>query len=370
MDPKIYLVGGAVRDHLLGIPSKDRDYVVVGATDEWMISKGFQKVGADFPVYLHPDTGCEYALARQERKTGAGYLGFETRFDPSITLEDDLIRRDLTINAMAMSENMQIIDPYNGVKDLQAKTLRHTSDAFAEDPLRVLRLARFAARYTDFTVAVETIALCKVIVERGELETLPKERIWTELWKGFNEKQPYRMIEVLESTGALQSGTLAMYFGRSDLHQIFHAASSYEMTSHLAAVLSLNPKIDRDTANDLRVPTEIYRIIQWTNEIVQATAFAAPLTPELTHSLIRRTRFASERDTPDMKTALIAVCINAKTRDIEDCCAKNISMLVAAADAMKSLDYQKIVADGPKNTIRQRVEVAELSAIREELQTC
>ena len=177
-----FLVGGAVRDELLGRPVKDRDWVVVGSTPDEMIDAGFEQVGADFPVFLHPETKEEFALARQEEKTGPGYHGFETRFDPSVTLEDDLVRRDLTINAMARDADGNLIDPHHGIADLRAGILRHVSDAFAEDPLRVLRVARFAARY-NFDVAPETMELMKKLVASGELDHLTPERVWAELEK-------------------------------------------------------------------------------------------------------------------------------------------------------------------------------------------
>jgi tRNA nucleotidyltransferase (CCA-adding enzyme) len=208
-----YLVGGAVRDKLLGRESKDNDYVVVGSTSQEMLDQGFQQVGADFPVFLHPVTGDEYALARQERKNGKGYHGFAVSADPSITIEEDLLRRDLTINAMAMTENDQLIDPYGGYKDLQAGVLRHTSEAFGDDPLRVLRLARFTARYTEFYVAEETISLCKTMIARGDLVDLSKERIVAELFKGFGEKDPERMMLFLWDCDAQFHAPLNEYFG-------------------------------------------------------------------------------------------------------------------------------------------------------------
>jgi len=204
----VLLVGGAVRDKLLGREPKDHDYVIVGATDadvEAMCNEGYTQVGADFPVFLHPTTGEEYALARIERKSGAGYHGFIVQADESVTIEDDLARRDLTVNSMAMDDAGQVIDPYGGVRDMHNHVLRHTTEAFAEDPLRVLRLARFAARFSDWTVAPETIELCKKIGEAGELNHLTIERVWVEMEKGFSEVAPHRFMEVLEETKALEN---------------------------------------------------------------------------------------------------------------------------------------------------------------------
>lgn len=201
---QVYLVGGAVRDALLGIEVYDRDWVVVGATPQAMLDKGFEQVGKDFPVFLHPQTHEEYALARTERKQGSGYHGFEVFADPSVTLEDDLIRRDLTINAMARSEDGEIIDPYGGQKDLQARILRHVSPAFSEDPLRVLRVARFAAKLAPFgfVLAEETRQLMSEMTASGELAELTPERVWQEVVKVLNSPQPSRFFEALDAVGA------------------------------------------------------------------------------------------------------------------------------------------------------------------------
>jgi len=199
---QVYSVGGAVRDELLGRPVADHDWVVVGATPEMMLASGYTPVGRDFPVFLHPDTHEEHALARTERKHGTGYRGFEFFASPDVTLEEDLARRDLTINAMARDAAGALIDPYGGEHDLRAGVLRHVSPAFAEDPLRVLRVARFAARF-DFTVAPATMALMRRIVAAGELTTLASERVWQELAKGLDEPRPSRMLAVLRTSGAL-----------------------------------------------------------------------------------------------------------------------------------------------------------------------
>jgi len=200
---KTYLVGGAVRDELLGRKVKDRDFVVVGSTSEEMLKQGFSQVGADFPVFLHPETKEEYALARTERKVAAGYHGFETDFDPSVTLAEDLVRRDLTINAMAQDEDGELVDLFGGQKDLTDRVLRHVSDAFAEDPVRVLRVARFRARY-NFTVASETMDLMKKLVTDGELDTLVAERVWAETEKALMENHPSKYFETLQECGALE----------------------------------------------------------------------------------------------------------------------------------------------------------------------
>src|SRR4051812_42112834 len=200
---KIYRVGGSVRAELLGLPVSDQDHVVVGADPAEMQRLGFKPVGADFPVFLHPETHEEYALARTERKTGPGYKGFAFHAAPDVTLEDDLRRRDLTVNAMARDESGTLVDPHGGARDLEARILRHVSDAFAEDPVRILRVARFAARFAEFTVAPETRALMRRMVQAGEADALVPERVWQELSRGLMESRPDRMIDVLADCGAL-----------------------------------------------------------------------------------------------------------------------------------------------------------------------
>lgn len=200
---KMWMVGGAVRDALLGLPVNDRDWVAVGATPQQMVDAGYTPVGKDFPVFLHPITKEEVALARTERKSAPGYRGFTIHADPSVTLEEDLARRDLTINAIAQGVDGTLIDPYGGQRDLREKVLRHVSLAFAEDPVRILRLARFAARFVDFQVAPETTTLMQQMVQAGEVDALVPERVWQELSRGLMEKQPSRMFEVLRSCGAL-----------------------------------------------------------------------------------------------------------------------------------------------------------------------
>lgn len=199
-----YCVGGAVRDELLGLSVKDRDFVVVGATPEQMSQAGFKPVGKDFPVFLHPQTHEEYALARTERKTAKGYKGFQVHAAPDVTLEQDLSRRDFTINAIAKAADGTLTDPFNGQADIRVKVLRHVSDAFVEDPVRILRAARFLARFTDFTLAPETLELMRKMVADGEVDALVPERVWQEFARGLMEAKPSRMFETLRACGALQ----------------------------------------------------------------------------------------------------------------------------------------------------------------------
>jgi len=202
---KIYLVGGAVRDKYLNLPVKERDWVVTGATPEKMLKLGFRQVGKDFPVFLHPDTHEEYALARTERKIASGYKGFETYFDPNVSLEEDLLRRDLTINAIAETADGKFIDPFDGLNDLKNKVLRHVSAAFVEDPVRILRIARFAARFATFgfKIADETLVLMQKMVDNGEVDALVPERVWKEVSRALIESQPAEFFKVLKDCHAL-----------------------------------------------------------------------------------------------------------------------------------------------------------------------
>jgi len=241
---KIYVVGGAIRDQLLGLPVKDLDYVVVGATPEQMLAQGYTPVGQDFPVFLHPVTHAEYALARTERKVSPGYKGFVFHADPEVTLEQDLARRDLTINAMAKEADANgrpvgdVIDPYGGQKDINNKLFRHIGPAFSEDPVRLLRIARFAARFPDFSVEPTTLALLKKIHASGELNALVKERVWQEISRGLMSEKPSRMLEVL-----LEIGVFELFFPKlnsknsSLLNDIDLAAKQQLNMSQRCAVL-------------------------------------------------------------------------------------------------------------------------------------
>ena len=266
---KIYAVGGAIRDTLMGLPVNDVDYVVVGSSVDEMVAKGFRPVGKDFPVFLHPETQAEYALARTERKTGQGYKGFRFYADPSVTLEQDLERRDLTINAMAQEVGTDgkqfgpIIDPHNGQEDLASKTFRHVSDAFAEDPLRLLRIARFAARFPEFSVADQTKSALKAIVQSGELNALSPERIWQELSRGLVAAKPMHMFQVLLGVGAAQvvlPNTLTEKLAQESFRQTLIA--HYEVTSSLEArcaitLMDLSAKEIRSWAECVRMPIEV-----------------------------------------------------------------------------------------------------------------
>jgi len=267
---KIYAVGGAIRDTLMGLPVHDIDYVVVGSSVEEMIANDFRPVGKDFPVFLHPKTQAEYALARTERKTGKGYKGFHFYADPSVTLEQDLQRRDLTINAMAQEVDVDgrlcgpILDPYGGQKDLAAKVFRHVSDAFAEDPLRLLRIARFAARFPEFSVADETMLSLKAIVQAGELNALSAERIWQELARGLVASKPMHMFQVLLNTGAAKtilSPTLNVQLAQEKFREqlIAHFDSIRDALDDRCAIVLMNVPASeiRSWAECVRMPIEV-----------------------------------------------------------------------------------------------------------------
>ena len=242
---RIYLVGGAVRDNLLGRPVVDRDHVVVGARPEDLLARGYKPVGKDFPVFLHPDNGEEYALARTERKSGHGYHGFAFHADPAVTLEQDLARRDLTINAIAADEHGNLVDPYGGVRDIEARVLRHVSPAFVEDPVRLLRVARFAARFAPlgFSVADDTMALLRRMVDDGEVDHLVPERVWAETRKALGEAQPSAFLRVLREAGALRVlfPEIDALYGvpqRAEFHPEIDTGVHVEMVLDAAAALA------------------------------------------------------------------------------------------------------------------------------------
>ena len=300
---KTYQVGGAVRDRLLGLPVHDIDYVVVGSSVKEMLGNGFRPVGSHFPVFLHPQTQHEYALARTERKTAPGHQGFVFHADPSIRLEDDLKRRDLTINAMAQEVNASgelvghLIDPYQGTVDLEQGIFRHLSDAFSEDPLRVLRVARFAARFPTFTIAPETLAIMKYMVSKDELKTLSKERIWQELARALRSQAPERFIDVLEECGALEE-----IWPTAFTVQWRNMSSKKEMLAQLNQVVAIHPEIDKRLAillkklkpveistwgGELRVPNEITEYCFAVAEFEACHEFV--LSPQIVLDLFNRT---------------------------------------------------------------------------------
>ena len=261
---KIYSVGGAVRDALLGLPVRDHDWVVVGATPEALAADGYLPVGKDFPVFLHPTTREEYALARTERKTAQGYHGFAVHAAPDVTLEDDLARRDLTINAIAQDAAGVLTDPYGGQRDIAARVLRHVTSAFVEDPVRILRVARFAARFTDFSVAPETMQLMREMVAGGEVDALVPERVWQELARGLMERQPSRMFEVLRDCGAMAK-LLPEVEADLPLMRVLDLAAQRDAplpVRFACLIRDLDPQLGKGLCQRLRVPTDCREIAE------------------------------------------------------------------------------------------------------------
>jgi tRNA nucleotidyltransferase (CCA-adding enzyme) len=289
MSMQAFVVGGAVRDELLGLPVKDHDWVVVGATPEQMVAQGFRPVGKDFPVFLHPETQEEYALARTERKTAPGYHGFVFHTSPDVKLEDDLIRRDLTINAMARAEDGSIVDPYGGKQDLQDRVFRHVSDAFAEDPVRILRLARFAARFPDFRVADSTNALMRRMVEEGEVDALVAERVWQELSRGLMEQTPSRMFAVLRDCGAL-ARILPELDADAQLMQLvdYAAERGVELPVRFAVLMHGLGKEIGDLSKRLRVPIDCRDLAVMTAREQSTVSRAPALDAEAIVTLFER----------------------------------------------------------------------------------
>jgi tRNA nucleotidyltransferase (CCA-adding enzyme) len=271
---RVYRVGGSVRDELLGLPVEDRDWVVVGATPATMTELGYRQVGRDFPVFLHPETHEEYALARTERKSAPGYRGFVVHADPDVTIEQDLARRDLTINAIAIAEDGSVVDPFGGRADLQGRVLRHVGEAFVEDPLRVLRLARFAARFDDFSIAAATCDLMRRMTASGELSALVAERVWQELARGLMEQRPSRMIAVLDDVGAWR--LLVPECPSPDLAALDRAAAAGLGLPGRFAVLAagLDPATVERLCGRLRVPNDC-------RELAAALARVEDLLPTL-----------------------------------------------------------------------------------------
>ncbi len=303
---KIYAVGGAIRDELLNLPVADRDWVVVGATPEEMVSQGFKPIGRDFPVFLHPQTHEEYALARTERKIGPGYKGFTFHTNPDVTLEQDLKRRDLTINAMARDQQGNLIDPFGGVNDLQQRILRHVSEAFVEDPVRILRVARFAARFKkgfNFSVAQETLSLMQAMVDRGEVDALVPERVWQELARGLAESTPSELFRVLDQCHAMPHilPELAPFWAKHSgaaLASVDHAARcghgvDIRFAAWMTTLLQEAPNGGRDIilqlAERLRVCAEIRDLARITSENCWAISQSGAASAETVLRLIEHT---------------------------------------------------------------------------------
>ncbi|GGY25476.1 multifunctional CCA tRNA nucleotidyl transferase/2'3'-cyclic phosphodiesterase/2'nucleotidase/phosphatase [Paludibacterium paludis] len=365
MTAKFYAVGGAVRDRLLGLPVKDRDWVVVGATPDDMLAMGFRPVGKDFPVFLHPRTHEEYALARTERKTAPGYHGFVFHTDPSVTLEEDLARRDLTINAMAEDQDGTIIDPYGGQDDLSRRLLRHVGAAFAEDPVRILRLARFAARF-DFTVADETAELMRDMVRSGEVDALVAERVWQEMSRALMESRPSRFFRILDGIGALArvAPELAASLGDPDddahpLRRLDAAAAenpALEIRFALLAHRLPQPGLDALCAR-LRVPGECRDLAHLLIARQREIAGADGLAPDAMLALFKATD-ALRR--PERFGALLSACALAAPGGL----AGPVARLNTSLAAARGIDAGAVArATQPAALIPARVDAARVAAM-------
>lgn len=376
---RVYCVGGAVRDELLGLPVRDRDWVVVGATPQMLEAQGFRAVGRDFPVFLHPETQEEYALARTERKSGKGYRGFVVHFEPDVTLEDDLKRRDLTINAIARATDGTLVDPWHGQRDLRDRMLRHVSEAFTEDPVRVLRVARFAARFHEFSIAPETSALMRAMVAHGEVDHLVPERVWQELSRGLMETHPSRMISVLRECGALArivpeleaawSETMASRLGAAAgagaslrvrfavlLHGVAaveHAAARDSRGATAAeAAAHAGDRIDA-IADRLRSPLDCRDVARLFARELRVLEDAGSLEAEGLVGIVERLDGLRRHDRMESVLEASAI-VHANPA---------LSRIRLAADAMRAIDAGAVAKAGPAATIRERLHQARVRAV-------
>lgn len=374
---KTYRVGGSVRDELLGLPLKDHDYVVVGATVDDMQRLGYKQVGRDFPVFLHPQTKAEYALARTERKTGPGYQGFEVFAAPDVTLEQDLARRDITINAMARDDAGALIDPYGGKADLEAGTLRHVGPAFVEDPVRILRVARFAARF-GFTVAPETMELMREMTSRGEVDALVSERVWQELARGLMEVHPSLMFEVLEQAQALAriAPELASMLADTPRRALSLAALEYAAGRDCGLAIrfaALAHRMDdkgsklKSFCERLRVPAECRELAQLVILHWQTINRELPLATENMASLLERSD-AYRRPERFIDLLKACACIFHATPGKEDAPYPQAVRLQQALAAARSVDAGAIAAKSEPAAIREHIREARSAAIAAALQ--
>jgi len=365
---KRYVVGGAVRDALLGLPVADRDWVVVGATPEEMTAAGFRPVGKDFPVFLHPETHEEHALARTERKSGRGYRGFTVYASPEVTLEEDLKRRDLTINAMAQDEAGRLIDPFGGERDLHAGLLRHVSGAFAEDPLRVLRVARFAARF-GFRIADETLVLMRRLVDAGELQTLVAERVWQEVSRGLCEPRPGLMFDALARCGAQHAvlPELDAVLGKDDARAALAAAleraaragaSLAERFALLAHALGehCQPAMAALCAR-LKVPNEVEDL---SLAVCRCGAGLRTAGEDAPAGLLKTLKCVDAFRRPERLAALLRTLEFAAPGDAS---AQAVRRLARASEAARAVDAAAIAADAPQSEIAARIDAARVRAI-------
>lgn len=331
-----FLVGGAVRDALLGLPVQERDWVVVGSTPANMVAHGYKPIGKDFPVFLHPDTHEEYALARTERKSGKGYTGFTFYAEPDVTLEQDLSRRDLTINAIAQSADGTLIDPYHGKADLTHRILRHVSDAFVEDPVRILRLARFSAKLPDFTIATETKTLLVKMVEGGEVDALVPERVWKECEKSLSEKDPVLFFKVLEHCGALARVMPGLTLNDNTLAAFRYTIDKqYPITVRLSALThALTNSALTHFSKQCRLPKPFSTLCKLVSHYHQQASHFNSLTPEEKVALLSRTDSTRR---PERFDTFLMAC-QAIHQDFP------ISTIKTAAHRLSALDISPLLA--------------------------
>lgn len=359
---QIYLVGGAVRDQLLGRPVTERDWVVIGATPEEMLARGFKPVGKDFPVFLHPDTHEEYALARTERKIARGYSGFSFYAAPNVSLEEDLTRRDLTINAMAQTETGELIDPYHGREDLENKILRHVSPAFAEDPVRILRVARFAARFPDFKVHPETNRLMELMVSNGEVDALVAERVWQEFHKALQELHPQRFFDILNDCGALAKLFPELASSLAEINKRCEIAVSYTATVERFAIIftCLNLEQLSFVCDRFRIPREFRELTQLVIRYNQKYQTALNLSSEEILQLLEATDAMRK---PDRFNQFLEVCAAVSqlheqtnpeiSRFLIRCLTTVNEVTIEAIAQQLGMDYKQLPGEKIKQLLRE-----------------
>ena len=366
MNPKIYIVGGHNRDTIMGLTPKDTDYVVVGATLQWMLDQGFKQVGASFPVFLHPETGDEYAMARREKKTAPGYQGFEFEFGQDVTLEEDLSRRDLCMCSIAYdTETQEYIDPFDGMYDIKHGIIRHTSDAFAEDPLRVLRVARFAARY-DFKVSYETFLLCKKLVNDHELDALSSERIWIEFYKMFSEERPSIGLQFLDEVGALNTIKLHGLVNRVNIYDIHKTQYMTEslMSSIEKMFCFLNIQhFSNDQIDLFRIPHDVVRLCNFYKDVTTLSRNIDSIKVDPT-SLVK----AFDKYRNEIKSELIR---NVRTYELKihnlmsngDNCIETYKLIIDAFNRLLSIDFTESVKLVPPSKIKEFVLITKITTV-------
>lgn len=356
---KIYQVGGCVRDLLMGLDPKDIDFVVVGSSENELLSLGYEQVGKDFPVFLHPETGYEYALARTERKTAAGYNGFSVETE-NVTLEDDLFRRDLTINAMAMDDNGVIIDPYGGKKDLENGILKHVSAHFAEDPVRILRIARFSARY-DFAISPDTLIMMTEMVNNGEFDSLTGERVWKEFEKVLSEKNLVNFFNNLETIGALSKVPGFTSIKEKDFFKIIENASSNNFMSNVVHTFSQMNK--QDLAN-WKMPADLQKLINHFNDWKNNECFYSYMNVEEKLNFIQQHK--ALHNTDDLMSTLENVVLYSNWKNKESLDVQNEkSNVLADIDKLKQIDYPAIIAIAKVNKTKpnEAVKTAQINLL-------